>query len=164
MRLLNFICIMASMGLHEQTWSSFLRQPTGVERWLEHGDVLLRRRDGETLRLSRESNDAAQREALLTAVRLLSLGAARERKSGPQLDEAEIAERLPWSRFLSASDRRILVGELLSTLEACADLGAFTALGRLVEEWKATASLHAEGIAGRLKGPLREPGAKVHRP
>lgn len=151
------------MGAHELTWSSFLREPTGVERWLERGDVLLRRRDGETLRLSRESSDAAQREALQAAIRLLTLGAARA-KEGLQLNEDEIAKRLPWTRFLPAADRGTFVAEFLSTLESCADLGEFAALGRLVDDWKATASLHAEGIARRLKQPLRRIGAKVPRP
>jgi hypothetical protein len=151
------------MGVHELTWSSFLREPTSVERWLERGDVLLRRREGETLRLSRESNDAAQREALLAAVRLLTLGAA-DAKEKLHLDEAAIAERLPWTRFLPGADRTAFISEFLSTLEACADLGEFAALGRLVEDWKATASLHAEGIAGRLKGRIRTIGAKTPRP
>jgi hypothetical protein len=152
-----------SMGAHELTWSSFLREPTSVERWLERGDVLLRRREGEMLRLSRESSDAAQREALLAAVRLLTLGAAHA-KEKLRLNGDEIGERLPWTRFLPSADRRAFVAEFLGTLEACADLGEFAALGRLVEDWKATASLHAEGMAGRLKGPIRAIGANVPRP
>ncbi|MBI2897850.1 MAG: hypothetical protein HYY06_30105 [Deltaproteobacteria bacterium] len=151
------------MSAHELAWSSFLREPTSVERWLRHGDVLLRRRDGQTLRLSRESSETAQREALLAAVRLLTVGASRAKKK-LQIDEAEIAERLPWTRFLPAADRTTFVAEFLDTLESCADLGEFVALGRLVEDWKATASLHAEGLAGRLKGGLRGTGARVPRP
>lgn len=151
------------MGAHELTWSSFLREPTSVERWLERGDVLLRRREGETLRLSRESSDAAQREALLAAVRLLTLGAAHA-KAKLELDEAQVARRLPWTRFLPTASRTQFVAEFLNTLEACADLGEFTALGRMVEDWKATASLHAEGLAERLKGPIAKIGAKVTRP
>lgn len=151
------------MSAHELTWSSFLREPTSVERWLARGDVILKRREGESLRLSRASSDAAQREALLAAVRLLTLGASRA-KGQVRLGDEEIAERLPWTRFLPAADRQRFVAEFLRTLEACADLGEFAALSRLVDEWKATASLHAEGIAGRLKGPLREVGSKVPRP
>jgi len=151
------------MEAHELTWSSFLREPTSVERWLERGDVLLRRREGETLRLSRESKDAAQREAVLAAVRLLTLAAGHASKQMP-LDEAQIAERLPWTRFLPAADRNRFVDEFLRTLEACADLGDFSAIGRLLEDWKVTASLHSQGIAGRLKGPLRVTRAKVPRP
>ncbi len=151
------------MRAHELTWSSFLREPTSVERWLQRGDVLLRRREGETLRLSRESSDAGQREALLVAVRLLTRGTAQA-KEKLRLDEAEIAERLPWTRFLTAAGRTDFVAEFLSTLEGCADLGEFAALGRLVEDWKATASLYAEGLAERLKRPISAIGAKVSRP
>jgi hypothetical protein len=145
------------MSTHEVTWSSFLREPSSVERWLERGDVLLRRREGEALRLTRDSNDASQREALLAAVRLLQGGA-------PHLDDAETTSRLPWTRFLPDADRRSFLSEFLSSLEACVDLGEFAALGRLVEDWKATASLHAEGLARRLKQPIRESGGKVRRP
>ncbi len=96
-------------------------------------------------------------------MRLLNLGAAHA-KHEPQLDEDEIAERLPWTRFLPPSDRKAFLVEFLGTLEACADLGEFAAVGRLVDDWKATASLHAEGLAGRLKGPLRVSASKVPRP
>ncbi len=156
---LHNICMRA----HELTWSSFLREPTSVEPLLKHGDVILRRREGETLRLSLESSDAAQREAFLTAIRLLTLGAAHT-KEKLHLDEAEVAARLPWTRFLPDKDRRTFIAEFLNTLEACADLGEFAALGRLVEDWKSTASLHQEGIARRLKKPIRDIGAKVPRP
>ncbi|MBI3182151.1 MAG: hypothetical protein HYZ28_08395 [Myxococcales bacterium] len=151
------------MGAHELTWSSFLREPTSVERWLERGDVLLRRREGETLRLSRQSSDAAQREALSAAVRLLTLGAG-DAKERLKLDESQIAERLPWTRFLTPAGRANFVAEFLSMLEACADLGEFAALGGLVEDWKATASLYAEGLAERLRTPISAIGPKVPRP
>ncbi len=106
--------------------------------------MLLRRREGETLRLSLESSDTAQREALLTAVRLLTLGAVHT-KEKLHLDEAEVAERLPWTRFLPDKERSTFIVEFLNTLEASADLGEFAALGRLVEDWKSTASLYQEG-------------------
>lgn len=99
----------------------------------------------------------------MAAVRLLTLGATHAKKK-LELDEAQIAERLPWTRFLPAGSRIQFVAEFLSTLEACADLGEFAALGRLVEDWKATASLHAEGLAERLKGPISRVGARVPRP
>jgi hypothetical protein len=34
----------------------------------------------------------------------------------------------------------------------------------LVSDWKATASLHAEGRAKQLKGPIRAVGGRVRRP
>jgi hypothetical protein len=151
------------MVAHQLTWSAFLREPTSVERWLERGDVLLRRREGETLRLSRESHDSMQREALQVAVRLLT-GEAKAAKGKRSSGVVNIAERLPWTRFLPAPDRATFAAEFFEMLEACADLGDLTALGRLVEDWKATALLHAEGLAEHLKGPLRPSSVKVPRP
>jgi hypothetical protein len=149
------------MSTHEVTWRSFLREPSSVERWLERGDVLLRRREGEALRLTRDSSDASRRQALSAAVRLLK-GAASQ--ATLLLDDAETTARLPWTRFLPDADRRTFVSEFLSSLGACVDLGELAALGRLVEDWKATASLYAEGLAGRLKEPIRQGGDQVRRP
>src|SRR5688500_119148 len=120
------------MGALELAWSSFLRKPTSVEPLLKRGDVLLRRREGETLRLSRESSDTTQRDAILTALRLLTPGDGGKKGRSP-LDELEAARRLPWTRFLPDADRRAFVSEFLKTLEACVDLGEFAAIGRLVE-------------------------------
>lgn len=149
------------MATHEVTWSSFLREPTSVERWLERGDVVLRRREGEPLRLTRVSADEAQHQALVAAVRLLSADAGRQRKL---LDAQRVSERLPWTRFLPDDDRRAFVDDFLKTLEACADLGDFAALGNLVIEWKATARLHAEGTAPRLRGAIDPIDKDVRRP
>jgi hypothetical protein len=151
------------MAAHELTWSKFLREPTSVEQWLERGDVLLKRREGETLRLSREPRDTAQRDALLMAIRLLTLSASKALELG-DVSARDSAKALPWTRFLSKSDRRAFVRDFLDCLEACADLGDFAALGRLLEDWKATAALHAEGLAPRLRGAIKSAGSKVSRP
>lgn len=150
------------MSVHEVTWSSFLREPTQVEKWLERGDVLLRRREGATLRLSRENREAAQKEALVAAVRLL-VGETSPDEPLP-FDQATVASRLPWTRFLPSADRERFAAEFLSTLEACADLGEFSALARLLGDWKATAALHADGTASRLRRPLEQDAGKVARP
>ncbi len=141
------------MTAHVLTWSSFLREPASVEKWLQRGDVLLRRREGETLRLSRESSDNAQREVLRTVAKLAS---------GQPLPD--VARRMPWTRFLPAADRAQFVEEFLQTLEACADLGDFTALSRLLDDWKATATLHSQGLAKKLRAPLADTTARVQRP
>ena len=78
--------------------------------------------------------------------------------------EKSVAERLPWTRFLPDEDRTAFVTEFLTELEACADLGEFAALGRLLTEWKNTASLYAEGLAPKLKRPVRGVGSRVKRP
>jgi hypothetical protein len=149
------------MSVHEVTWSSFLREPSSVERCLEQGDVLLRRRDGEALRLSRESNHNSERTALVTAARLLGAGLAKAKSS---INAGALTSGLPWSKFLPERDREAFLAEFLETVEACADLGDFAALGRLVTEWKSTAAVHAQGLGGKLTEPIGEVGEKVRRP
>lgn len=63
---------------HELTWSAFLREPTLVEPLLTKGDVLLKRRDAEPLRLTRATGDDLTRDALATAARLLAPAAGAE--------------------------------------------------------------------------------------
>jgi hypothetical protein len=149
------------MAAHEMNWSAFLREPSSIEPMLEKGDVVLKRRDGEPLRISRQSKSADVHQALLAAVRLLSSGgsASHVRELG-----RSVTERLPWTRFLPEADRAAFVAEFVSHLEACADLGDFTALGRLFAEWKNTAAAFADGLAPELKRPVKEVGGRVPRP
>lgn len=144
---------------HELTWSAFLREPTLVEPLLAKGDVLLKRRDAEPLRLTRASGDDNTRDALATAARLLAPAAAEAAR-----DRIDVDVRLPWTRFLPDDDRKQFVKEFVREFEACADLGDFTSLGRLLTEWKNTASLHAEGLAEILKRPIAKVGKRVTRP
>lgn len=146
---------------HELTWSAFLREPTLVDPLLAKGDVLLKRRDAEPLRLSRATGDDATRDALSTAARLLAPAAGEEMRE--KLDR-DVDARLPWTRFLPDADRKLFVKEFVREFEACADLGDFTSLGRLLVEWKNTASLHAEGLAAVLKRPITKVGKRVARP
>jgi hypothetical protein len=149
------------MPTHELNWSAFLREPTSVEPLLEKGDVVLKRRDGEALRLSRASRSLDERQAIASAVRLLWAGFAETR--GEDFGQ-RVAERLPWTRFLPETDRTAFAREFLDSLEACADLGDFTALGRLLVEWKNTATVFAEGVGQELKRPLKATGGRVRRP
>ncbi len=149
------------MPTQEVTWSAFLREPAIIEPLLARGDVVLRRRDGEPLRLSRELKDAGEREALSAAARLLApVLSDHARKSVEKNAEGQ----LPWTRFLPAEDRHTFLTEFLRQFEACADLGDFSALGRLLAEWKNTAAVHAEGLAGALKRPIKTVGGRVRRP
>ncbi|OJH35169.1 hypothetical protein [Cystobacter ferrugineus] len=149
------------MATHELTWSAFLREPTSVEPMLEKGDVLLKRRDGEALRLSRESRGANTRQAIIDAVRLLRADPSADPIRG---SDRGVTNRLPWTRFLPEEDRLTFVTEFIDHLEACADLGDFTALGRLLEEWKNTAAAYADGVAPALKRPVKAVGGRVPRP
>lgn len=149
------------MATHELNWSTFLREPTRIEPLLERGDVVLKRRNGEALRLSRESRSVDERQVLLAAARLFSADIAADH--GRRLGK-DVPDRLPWTRFLPEEDRATFVAEFLSHLEACADLGDFTALGRLLAEWKNTAAAFANGTASKLKQPVKKVGGRVPRP
>lgn len=149
------------MSTNELTWSAFLREPTNIDSLLQQGDVVLRRRDGEALRLSRDSKESDQRQALAAVARLLApviSSAARKTL------EPSVGTQLPWTRFLPDEDRRLFLSEFLEQFEACADLGDFSPLGRLLAEWKNSANAYAEGIGEELKRPVRFIGAHVPRP
>jgi hypothetical protein len=147
------------MEEREVTWSSFLRNPTRVDAWLKNGDVVLRRRDGEALRLSRARGDEAEKVVLAAAAEVLTLllpsGHARL---------AEPTRQMPWTRFLPEADRRLFVEEFVQCLDACAGLGGFSPVVRLLADWKKTALLHAEGLADQLRRPIRAAGGSVKRP
>ena len=149
------------MATYELNWSAFLREPTSIEPLLEKGDVVLKRRDGEPLRLCLESRSADERQALFAAARLLSAGISADH--GRTLGRI-VPDRLPWTRFLPEEDRAAFVAEFFSHLEACADLGDFGALGRLLAEWKNTAAAFADGIAPELRRPVKAVGGRVPRP
>ena len=149
------------MTTTELTWSAFLREPTLVEPLLAKGDVLLKRRDAEPLRLTRATGDDAVRDALSAAARLLAPAAGAGFSEGLDYD---VDARLPWTRFLPTDDRTQFVKEFVREFEACADLGDFTSLGRLLIEWKNTAALHAEGLGEILKRPVPTLGGRVARP
>lgn len=143
------------------SWSAFLREPTSIESKLERGDVLLRRRDGEPLYLSRASRRDDEREAVLTAVRLLN-----DRFAAPHeqaMDEL-VSARLPWTRVLSREDREAFGKEFLDHLGACAELGNFAPLSVLLTEWKNTASALLEGHREALTRPLEDVGPSIPRP
>ncbi|MBC7793993.1 MAG: hypothetical protein H7Z43_09805 [Clostridia bacterium] len=145
----------------ELAWSEFLRKPSRIEPLLEKGDVVLRRRDGEPLRVSRAERGEEISEALATAARILAGSWSDEPR--PSL-EKRLDVQLPWTRFLPKVDRHVFGVAFLQQFEACADLGDFYALGHLLSEWKNTALLYAEGLASELNRPVVSVGSAVARP
>lgn len=143
----------------EITWSSFLRDPTRIDRMLERGDVVLRRRRGESVRLSRASSQLPQSDLLTAAAEVLALMV----KTSPP-DPKQLSSEMRWTSFLPISDRRIFLEEFVGSLSACAELGTFEPVARLLSDWKKTAQLHAEGLGVALKRPISSVGARVPRP
>ena len=149
------------MARHEINWSTFLREPSTVEGWLDDGEVVLKRRDGPPLVLARDTPPGEERTALSDAARLFSAGLKAQR---PTELAGLAASSLPWTRFLPDHMRQAFVQEFVETLEACADVGDFSAFAHLVAGWRSTARAYAEGISGELQRPIPEVGKKVPRP
>jgi hypothetical protein len=151
------------MQRNTATLTTFLRDPKRVIRQLGRGPVVLRRRDGESLRLSLSSTSESANEGAELVARLLAdaLGAPEIER---RLVEA-IEPKLPWIRLLPPPGRAAFLREFAETLEACASVGNTSALAELVLAWKATAALHGHPeLAADLKRPLPGTSTKVPRP
>ncbi|MGH9069434.1 MAG: hypothetical protein ACRD0J_18365 [Acidimicrobiales bacterium] len=150
------------MATTEATFTAFLRDPKAVVAEVDHGDVVLRRRGAPALRLSLESRAQQGGEGVALVARLLGdvlTGPARE-----QLVVA-LAEEVPWLRLLPAHEREAFVVEFVEVAEAAAAVGIMAPLAALVEDWKATAAIHADpALATDLGRPLAGDGGLVPAP
>lgn len=124
------------------TFSTFLRSPNSViERLDEGGDVLLTRRDGEPLRLSK-ARDAEQEATTLQALAQL-IAASLDDEACDRL-VGRLSEPFPWIALLPPERRREFVGDFLRTARACASVGRFDRLTIALNAWKATAEAYAD--------------------
>lgn len=123
------------------TLSSFVQTPTQVIAHLVDGDVLLTRRGGETLRLSkaRTADDEAGVLAALTQLVALLL---RE-DTGDRIAD-HLSDPFPWIELLPVGRRTEFVESFLRVARGCASVGRFDQLGVLLEAWKATAAAYAD--------------------
>lgn len=145
----------------EATFTDFLRDPRKVTERLDTGDVILRRRDAEDLRLSVASRVAATEETLSFLSRVIA----------DALEDEVVRERighhaaLPWLTFLPPTARERFYAELFECVEGAVELGTLAPVARLLDEWRVTAAVHADpDLARRLHGPLPGDGATVTRP
>lgn len=72
--------------------------------------------------------------------------------------------QLPSTRSLPETDWHEFVTDFPRQFEACADLGGFSAIGRLLAERKNTATAYAEGLGDELKRPIAAVSERVRRP
>lgn len=126
----------------EFSFSTLLREPHRVTAQLSGGDVLLHRRDGEDVYLSVKSRAERDAESATQAARIL--GALIHAPEGQRLIVDTLGEVFPWTRFLTDRGRAQFVYDFVDTTRACADVGAWTPLGQLLHEWKATAAVRAD--------------------
>ena len=149
------------MSLVERPFSDFLRQPKDVVAELEEHDVLLRRRNAPSLRLSQADRDDDRSEAFEALARLLRNLATR---SPAALDEA-VDDVFVWLTFLPKADRKLFIEELTRTLVGAAAVENYAPVAQLLREWKTTAEIHADPkLARRLRAPIEAAGNSVVAP
>ncbi len=149
------------MRVIERPFSEFLRQPNEVVAELADHDVLLRRRNAPSLRLSEADRDDERSEAFEALARLLRNMVAHS----PSGLEQTVADVFPWATFLPERDRGAFVDELTATLMAVAGLENYAPVGQLLREWKATAEIHADPkLARRLRRSIDADGDAVPVP
>lgn len=150
------------MATERFSFSTFLRDPKTVTAQLNHGDVVIERRDGGDFVLRTTEREQRERRA----IGFLSWALARSNAD-------ELAARLgseegpfPWVRYLPASDREQFIRDLAEALRTAADLGNYAAFDLTVEQWRHSAEIWADPeLAEALTKPVKKPLAKrVPRP
>jgi hypothetical protein len=149
------------MSVVERPFSEFLRQPKDVVAELVDHDVLLRRRNAPTLRLTQADRDGARSEAFEALARLLRNLAVHNPAA---LDEA-VDDVFAWLTFLPRADRKLFIEELTRTLVGAAAVENYSPVAQLLREWKATAEIHADPkLSRRLRKPLEATGEPIAAP
>jgi hypothetical protein len=149
------------MRVIEHPFSELLREPKTVVRDLDDGDVLLRRRGAPALRLTLVDRDAQRADAYALVGRALRNLAVH---SPTALGEA-LLDEFPWTSFLPKADRAQFIDDFTRTVVAAAELDNFAPLAQLVDEWCATAEIHADPkLARRLRRPITATGDVVPQP
>ncbi len=123
------------------TFSAFLRTPNEIIDQLEGGDVLLTRREGEPLRLSKARTVQQEIDTLSALAQLIA--ASLDDEACDRLID-NLAMPFPWIDFLPSDAKRAFVQEFLRTARACASVGRFDRLTIALAAWKATAEAYAD--------------------
>lgn len=145
----------------EHSFSELLRDPKTVVRDLDRGEVLLRRRGAAALRLTRADRDEQRADAFAIVGRALRNLAVH---SPSALGDA-LLDEFPWTSFLPMADRAEFVNEFTRTVVAAAEIDNFAPLAQLINEWRATAEIHADPkLARRIRRPVAATGRAVPRP
>ena len=144
------------------TFSALLRTPNEVIERLEHGDVLLTRRDAEPLRLSKARTAQAESDTLSALAQLIA--ASLDDDACERLVD-RLADPFPWIAFLPSKFQKDFVDEFLRTTRACASVGRFDRLTIALNAWQATAEAYANPHLtsdGSDLEPLSRPAAVVN--
>lgn len=123
------------------TLSALLRTPNDVFDKLEDGDVLVTRRDGDDLRISK-ARDAEDEINTLQALAQM-IAASLDEKTCDRIAE-RLTDPFPWMALLPTAYQREFVGEFLRLARACASIGRFDRLRIVLAAWRATAEAYAD--------------------
>lgn len=124
------------MPVAERTLTEFLQHSGRVLPEVERGEVLLRRRDGDSLVLiSQRHWEALVKGCTTVAEAALDLQSHCQCPPSPRAGEFAHS----WLSLLSAQDRRECLGEISQALVAALEDGKFEALANTLAQWRATA-------------------------
>lgn len=126
------------------TFSTLLRHPNEVIASLEEGDVVLTRRDGEPLRISKERDAAREQEMTQAFAQMLGALVLDDDQAGRLLDRLRIP--FGWLDFLGEDEQREFAEEFFRTARACAAAGNFERLAIEVGNWQETALAYSLGL------------------
>lgn len=139
-----------------------LRNSGDVIDEAEHQDVVLRRRDGADLFLGLRAREESIRSALGVLARLL-VAASLDPSVRERVASALIVS-LPWTSFLPAEERAEFFEALTAKAAACAELGTFEPLARLIDGWRATAEVYGvPELRAKLEVERTGPPVPIHR-
>jgi hypothetical protein len=146
----------------EVQWSQLQRDPKGVAQMADAGDVVVRRRDGVPLLLTREDRASASGAGSVTAARAL-------RNVLSHLPASEAAEFLrdefPWIDRLPREDLALFVVDFARAVQASAELGDWSGLTQVIVEWQSTALAYSDPALVRvLTEPIEDDLGEVPSP
>jgi hypothetical protein len=142
-------------------WSELQRDPKSVAALADAGDVRVRRRDGAALILTREDRTEASGAGAFAVVRALRSLIAHV---PVELAATALAEEFPWANLLPADDLPLFVADFIRATRVSAELSEWSVLARVLNEWKATAAVHADpSLLRQLTEPLTEDHGPVPR-
>jgi hypothetical protein len=76
-----------------------------------------------------------------------------------------LLDEFPWTSLLSPADRDAFVDDITRTVVVAAEPDCLDPLAQVVDEWRATAQIHADPrLARRLRRPITTKGSSVPRP
>lgn len=143
------------------TFSHFLRSPNEVAAATANGSVLLTRRgEGDLVLLSAES-ERRNRAGMQFAVSTISAAVA----DWPDSFAHRLHQPFPWMTFLSQHEQEEFAAELVEVSRACASLGRFEGLARVIRQWSNTAAAYESGVtADASELEWLETPVRVERP